>query len=130
MHLHAGAGLVLTNVHLQPLKEHLWEARTSWNSLASALGLGMPDIEEIQHNQSYHCDGDRLQKVLWTWINMGSATIHDLLQALDNHTVDCKLWSNKLRSLDIETRKRLGLCAVNSACTLCVMRLSSIENLK
>ena len=112
--------MVLTKDHLQPLKEHLWEVRISWNSLAGALSLGMPDIKEIQHNQSYRNDGDRLQEVLWAWINTGSATIHDLLQALDNPTVDCKLCSNKLRSLNIEERERLGLCAVNSACTLCV----------
>ena len=100
------------------MKELIWEVRVQWRALAGALGVSHDTVEEIGHDLQCKSDGDRLEKVLIQWMRGGTATAHDLLTALNNHTVNCGHVSRQLRALQGEARLVLGLCETD--CSLCL----------
>ena len=112
------AVILMESTHLQKLKELIWEVRAQWRALAGALGVSHDTVEEIRNDLQCRSDGDRLEKALTVWMRCGKATIHDLLTALNNHTVNCGHVSRSLRTLQCEARLELGLCGTD--CTLCL----------
>ena len=100
------------------VKMLVWEARVQWRALARALGVPHHTVEEIRHDLQCRNDGDRLEVVLTEWMRGGTATIHDLLTALNNHNVNCGHVSSQLRALQGEARLKLGLCKTD--CSLCL----------
>ena len=118
-HTHTDSVVILVEqTHLQTLKELIWEVRVHWRALAGALGVPHDTVEEIHHNIQCRSDGDRLEKALTVWMGCGTATIHDLLTALNNHTVNGGHVSRRLRALQGEARFELGLCETD--CSLCL----------
>ena len=119
LHMHTDSAVILVeSTHLQKLKELIWEVRVQWRALAGALGVPYDIVEEIRHDLQCRSDEDRLEKALTEWMRCGTATIHDLLTALNNHTVNCGHVSRSLRALQGEVRLELGLC--ETACSLCL----------
>ena len=117
--MHTDSAVILVeSTHLQKLKELIWEVRAQWRALAGALGVSHDTVEVISHDLQCRSDGDRLEETLTVWMRSGKATIHDLLTALNNHTVNCGHVSRSLRALQGEARLELGLCGTD--CTLCL----------
>ena len=110
--------VIVESTHLQTVKELIWEVRVHWRALAGALGVPHDTVEEIRQDPQCKSDGDRLEKVLTEWMRGGSSTIHDLLTALNNRTVNCGHVSRQLRALQGEARQVLGLCETD--CSLCI----------
>ena len=100
---------------MQELKERTWDARSQWRPLAGALGVTYATTEGIEQNCKN--EGERLEKTLAEWICSGNATMHKLLEALDNRTVMRGDISRQLRSLKGKDRRQLGLC--ESDCPVC-----------
>ena len=82
--LHAGRGTILdVNTHLVPVQQAIWEARSDWKKIGRILGVTEGDICTIRFPK----DGECLNKVLCIWMKMDKATIHHLLNALEDITV-------------------------------------------
>ena len=88
--------------HLQYLKRVIFDARWQWRAIGRVLGLSDYTI----HHQD---DGECLHEVLSIWMHSGGATIHDLLDALEDITVARHDIAHKIRSLKDEDRTRVGL---------------------
>ena len=80
------------------MKRAVFEARSQWKAIGRALGLTDGTIDSI-HDQD---DGECLHKVLSKWMHSGGATIHGLLDALEDITVDRRDIAHKIRSLKDE----------------------------
>ena len=87
------------------MKSAVFEARPQWKAIGRALGLTDGTIDSI-HDQD---DGECLHKVLSKWMHSGGATIHGLLDALEDITVARHDIAHKIRSLKDEDRTRVGL---------------------
>ena len=119
IHTHTDSAVVLVeSTHLQTLKELIWEVGVHWRALAGALSVPHDTVEDIHHDILCRSNGDRLEKALTEWMRSGTATIHDLLTALNNPTVNCGHVSRRLRALQGEARLKLGLCKTD--CSLCL----------
>ena len=87
------------------MKSTVFKARSQWKAISRAIGLTEDTIDSI-HDQD---DGECLHKVLSVWMHSGGATIHGLLDALEDVTVDRRDIADKIRSLKDEDRTRVGL---------------------
>ena len=83
------------NTHLLPVKRDIWEARAQWRDIGRALGLTEGAIQSIHEPN----DGESLHKVLAHWIQSGTATMPDLLRALEDVTVSRRDIANEIRAL-------------------------------
>ena len=93
------------DTHLRPLKKAIWEVRAQWRDIGRALDLSDGTIESIHEAN----DGESLHKVLSQWIQSGTATTQDLLQALEDDIVYRKDIANKIRALKGQERTDVGL---------------------
>ena len=79
---------------LQRVKKALWEARSQWKDIGRALDISDGTIRSI-HEPS---DGESLHHMLTLWMQSGTATIQDLLKALEDSTVGRKDIVNEILS--------------------------------
>ena len=87
------------------MKSTVFKARSQWKAISRAIGLTEDTIDSI-HDQD---DGECLHKVLSVWMHSGGATIHGLLDALEDITVARHDIAHNIRSLKDEDRTRVGL---------------------
>ena len=87
--------MLSVGTHLQPVKHAVWKARSLWKEIGRALGISDDTISTIHYTD----DGECLHKVLSEWIHSGKATIHDLLQALADKTVERNDIKNEIHVL-------------------------------
>ena len=87
------------------MKRAIWEARARWKDIGRALDLSEGTIDSIHERE----DGESLHKVLQKWMQSGKATIQDLLNALEDPTVDRTDIANEIRSLEGSDRTAVGL---------------------
>lgn len=92
------ATVLTVNDHLRHVKGLIWDARRCWRNIGRALDLSDYTIDSIREPD----DGESLHKVLKTWMESGKATISDLINALEDHTVGHRDIANKIRSLKDE----------------------------
>ena len=98
-------GIVLTvDTHLRPVKSAIWEARAQWRDIGRALDLTEGTIESIHEPN----DGESLNTVLKKWMTSGEATIHNLLEALEDVTVDRKDIAKNIRALKGKAKTKVG----------------------
>ena len=93
------------DVHLMPIKEAVWDARSQWKDIGRKLGLKSGDIRAI-HDPS---DGECLHEVLSQWMHTGKATINVLLKALESKIIDRLDIARETRSLRGDERLAVGL---------------------
>ena len=92
--------------HLRHVKRAVWEARTQWKNIGRSLpGLSEGTIQSIHEAN----DGECLHQVLLRWMKTGRATINDLLEALEDPTVDHRDIANNIRALKGKDRINIGL---------------------
>ena len=82
------------NSDLRQVKQALWEARSQWKDIGHALDISDGTIRSI-HEPS---DGESLHQILTIWMQSGTATIQDLLMALEDATVGRKDIVNEILS--------------------------------
>ena len=100
-----GATVLKMDTHLRHVKRAIWEARSQWRDIGRALNLTDGTIESIHEVN----DGESLHRVLSQWIQTGTATMPDLLQALEDDTVNRTDIANQIRSLRGGQRTNVGL---------------------
>ena len=93
------------DTHLRHVKNAIFEARSQWKEIGRSLNLSDGTIRSIHESD----DGERLHQVLSLWIQAGSATIHNLLNALEDVSVGRNDIANEIRSLKSEQRVNVGL---------------------
>ena len=76
------------------MKGYIWEARAQWRDIGRALDISDGTIRSI-HEPS---DGEYLHQLLTIWMQSGTATIQDLLTALEDPTVDRRDIVNEILS--------------------------------
>ena len=69
--------------------------RSKWRQLGLELDLAPGTLDAIEQ-ESLKPD-NRLERVLHEWLNSGSATWRQLVEALESHTVNEKSLARKLR---------------------------------
>ena len=87
------------------MKRAVWDARHQWKNIGRELGLSEGTIQSIHEPD----DGECLHQVLLRWMKTGRATINDLLEALEDPTVDHRDIANKIRALKGDYRINIGL---------------------
>ena len=100
-----GPTVLKVNTHLLHVKRAIREARVRWKDIGRGLHLLDGDIRSIREEDDEEC----LHKVLSLWMETGSATIYQLLEALENPPVSRKDIAGEIRSLKGEERSRVGL---------------------
>ena len=86
------------------MKKAIWEAREQWRDIGRALNISDGTIRAIHEPN----DGESLHEVLSQWIKSDKATIHDLLQALEDVTVNRTDIANQVRGLKGKDRTSVG----------------------
>ena len=76
------------------MKGCIWEARAQWRDIGRALDIPDGTIRSI-HEPS---DGESLHHILTLWMHSGTATIQDLLTALEDPAVDRRDIVNEILS--------------------------------
>ena len=97
--------MLKVNTHLKQVKLAIREARARWKDIGRGVDLLDGDIKSIREEDDDEC----LHKVLSLWMETGSATIYQLLEALENPPVGRKDIAGEIRSLKGEERSRVGL---------------------
>ena len=97
--------MLKVNTHLLHVKRAIREARPRWKDIGRGLDLLDGTIESIHEED----DEERLHKVLSLWMQTNSATIYQLLEALEKPPVGRKDIAGEIRSLKGEERSRVGL---------------------
>lgn len=78
------------------MKKSIWEARPQWRDIGRALGLTDSTIRTIRIHEPN--DGECLHEVLSKWMQSGGATVHNLLEALEDVTVTRTDIANEVRA--------------------------------
>ena len=103
--LFAGGTTLEVDTHLLPVKRAIWQARSDWREIGRGLGVAKGDIRSIH----FHDDGECLNRVLCMWMETGSATIHHLLNALEDVTVGRSDIANTILARRGKDRTDVGL---------------------
>ena len=82
---------------LQQVNKALLEARSQWRDIGRALDISDGTIRSIDEPS----DGESLHQILTLWMQSGTATIQDLLTALEDPTVGRRDIAHELRSRKI-----------------------------
>ena len=86
---------VLTEHHLQYLLEDTFDAQTKWRFIGLYLGLTNSMLSAIKINNP--SSEEQYMEMLLRWINIGSATLKRLIDALGANTVQMKSIAERLR---------------------------------
>ena len=85
----------LTEHHLRYLLEDTFDAQKKWRFIGLYLGLTHSMLSAIKaNNPSFE---ERYTEMLARWINIGSATVKRLIDALEANTVQMKDIAKRLR---------------------------------
>ena len=105
VHVSPGAVILSAGVHLRAIKNAVWEARAKWKEIGLALRFTKDDLAVLTDDA-----GANLERVLLMWMYRGTATIDQLLDALQSNRVRERGLANKiLKTRDLRIRKELGL---------------------
>ena len=100
-----GPTVLNVDTHLLHVKRAIREARVRWKDIGRGLQLSEGTIESIHEVD----DEERLHKVLSLWMKTGSATIYELLKALEDPPVGRKDIAGEIRRRTGEERRKVGL---------------------
>ena len=99
------ATVLKIDTHLRHVKRSIYEAKSQWKNIGRSLDLSEGTINSIKDPDNGEC----IHIVLTHWIQTGTATIHGLLEALEDPTVKRNDIANNIRALTGKQRARVGL---------------------
>ena len=87
--------IALTQHHLRYLLEDTFDAHTKWRFIGLFLGLTQPILSAIKVNNP--SSEEQYTEMLSRWIDIGTATVKRLIDALGANTVQMNAIANKLQ---------------------------------